>query len=218
MARPYRPETVRPDPLLAHERFEGPARMRPHALRPRRSLPRARPSRPTRAAPARLRTPAHTRRRRSPPRPGALLPPRSIGRSPRRRRRPPGRGRCAGRPPGSARARFLSEPCSSPSYSSSSLPVIAGSAAYRSPMRGTTLSSERRRARRSAFEIMLSMTVIGMRWLTPERWSTRLSSRARNAIRSTVSATKSGTSTHTPSRAVHDSWRVISMPVSTSSG
>ena len=42
-------------------------------------------------------------------------------------------------------------------------------------------------ARRSAFEMTFSSTEIGSRWLTPERLSTRLSSRAENASCSTVS-------------------------------
>ena len=88
---------------------------------------------------------------------------------------------------------MVSPPCSSPSYSSSSLPVIEGTAAYTSLIRGTTGSSSQRRARRSALEIAFSSTLIGSRWLTPERLSTRLSSRASNATRSITSSTKSGT-------------------------
>src|SRR5215467_3762951 len=52
--------------------------------------------------------------------------------------------------------------------------------------RGVTTVSRLSRARRSAFDATLSMTVIGRRWLTPERLSTRLSSRAMNAIRENV--------------------------------
>ena len=44
-------------------------------------------------------------------------------------------------------------------------------------------------ARRSAFETTFSSSEIGSRWLTPERLSTFLSSRAWNAISSTISRT-----------------------------
>jgi hypothetical protein len=87
-----------------------------------------------------------------------------------------------------------------------------------SAMRGTTRSSPLRSALRSALDTIVSMTVIGMRWLTPERWSTRLSARARKAISSTVSWTKSGTSMLAPARSTHASWRVMSIPTSTTSG
>src|ERR687884_320681 len=62
-----------------------------------------------------------------------------------------------------------------------------------SEMRGTSSASPVRSARRSAFETTDSMTVIGRRCETPERLSTRLSSRASKAICSTNSRRKSGT-------------------------
>ena len=112
-------------------------------------------------------------------------------------------------------------PTSSPSYSSSSLPVIAGSAAYTSVSRGTTSRSLPPMARRSAFETTFSSTEIGMRCDTPERRSTRLSVRASKATRSTSSLSSGGTRTggEPPAwRAVHASCRVIAIPSSTSSG
>ena len=62
-----------------------------------------------------------------------------------------------------------------------------------SPMRGTTSFSPERIARRSALEMTFSITLIGRRWLTPERLSMRLSSRATKAICSITWRTKSGT-------------------------
>ena len=73
---------------------------------------------------------------------------------------------------------IVSAPCSSPSYSSSSLPVIAGSAAYTSDTRGTTAFSLVAIARRSALETTFSSTLIGSRCDTPLFLSTRLSLRA----------------------------------------
>ena len=75
----------------------------------------------------------------------------------------------------------VSAPRSSPSYSSSNLPVIEGMAAYTSATRGTTIVSPRLQARRSAFETTFSSTLIGSRCDTPERLSTLLSVRAWNA-------------------------------------
>jgi hypothetical protein len=86
-------------------------------------------------------------------------------------------------------------PTSSPSYSSSSLPVMAGSAANTSAMRGTPSGSPVRTARRSALLTTFSIAVIGMRCDTPERLSTRLSVRASKATRSITSRTSSGTRT-----------------------
>ena len=63
-----------------------------------------------------------------------------------------------------------------------------------------------------------SSTLIGSRWLTPERLSTRLSSRASKAIRSITSSTKSGMSSGVPPRPVHASCAVISMPSCTVRG
>ena len=63
-------------------------------------------------------------------------------------------------------------------------------------------------ARRSAFDTACSSTLIGSRWLTPLRLSTRRSPRASNATRSMTSTTKSGTSTGRP-RSTHASCCVI---------
>ena len=109
-------------------------------------------------------------------------------------------------------------PTSSPSYSSSILPVMAGCAAYTSEMRGTISSSPVTMARRSELETTFSITLIGMRCDTPDRRSMRLSVRASNAMRSTTSAMKSGTRTVFASRVVHDSCAVMAMPSSTVSG
>ncbi len=73
-------------------------------------------------------------------------------------------------------------------------------------------------ARRSAFETTLSSTVIGRRCETPERRSTRWSSRASKAIRSTISLIMPGTWTGRPPRSVHASCSVIATPCSRSSG
>src|SRR5207302_11323236 len=102
----------------------------------------------------------------------------------------------------------LSAPFISPSYSSSSLPVIAGMAAYTSLMRGTAVFSSLRKARRSALEITFSMQLMGKRWLTPERLSTRLSSRATKAIRSITSCTYFGRCKRYPFRLVQASCAV----------
>src|SRR5208282_836572 len=59
-------------------------------------------------------------------------------------------------------------------------------------IRGTMNSSWCVSARRSAFETTFSIAEIGSRWLTPERLSTFLSSRAANAIRSITSCTYFG--------------------------
>jgi hypothetical protein len=84
---------------------------------------------------------------------------------------------------------------------------------------GTITSSPSRRARRSALETAFSNTVIGSRWDTPLRRSTRLSSRASNAIRSMTSAMKSGITTGRSSpRSIHASCAVIAMPSSTVRG
>jgi hypothetical protein len=106
-------------------------------------------------------------------------------------------------------------PTSSPSYSSSIFPVIAGSAAYTSDTRGTTSHSPVIAARRSAFDTAFSSTEIGMRCETPERLSIRLSVRASKAMRSIISAMKSGTRTGSAPRSRHASCSVIAMPSST---
>jgi hypothetical protein len=56
---------------------------------------------------------------------------------------------------------ICSAPRSSPSYSSSNLPVIDGNAAYRSVTRGTTAVSPLCSARRSALDTTSSSVVIG---------------------------------------------------------
>ena len=97
--------------------------------------------------------------------------------------------------------------------------MIAGSAAYTSEMRGTTVFSFVTIVRRSAFDSTLSSTLIGRRCDTPLRRSTRLSSRASNAIRSINSAMKSGTRTDlAPFRSTHASCWVMAVPNSTVSG
>src|SRR6059036_417255 len=68
---------------------------------------------------------------------------------------------------------MASAPWSSPSYSSSSLPVMAGSAAYTSDTRGTTVFSLVAIVRRSAFDMTFSSTLIGKRCDTPLRRSQR---------------------------------------------
>ncbi|MYI75516.1 MAG: hypothetical protein F4057_09440 [Acidobacteria bacterium] len=80
--------------------------------------------------------------------------------------------------------------------------------------RATTASSPAASARRSAFDNTFSRQVIGSRWLTPERRSTRLSARAWNAISSMVSRTNGGTVAPSPAsaaapRATHASWAVM---------
>ena len=87
-----------------------------------------------------------------------------------------------------------------------------------SEMRGTTRFSFVTMERCSALEITLSSAEMGSRWLTPEVPSTRLSLRASNAMRSTTSLMKPGTSRGLPSRSVHASCSVISMPCSTVGG
>ena len=73
-------------------------------------------------------------------------------------------------------------------------------------------------ARRSAFEMTFSITVIGMRCETPDRLSIRRSVRASKAMRSMTSAMKSGTRMGRCARSAHASCRVISIPRSTVSG
>src|SRR2546422_970372 len=68
--------------------------------------------------------------------------------------------------------------------------------------------------RRSALDTTFSSTLIGRRWDTPLRRSTRLSSRASNAMRSISSSMKSGSFSGRPLRSSHDSWRVIAPPSS----
>jgi hypothetical protein len=113
---------------------------------------------------------------------------------------------------------MVSAPCSSPSYSNSIFPVMAGSEPYTSLTRGTTCFSLSKIERCSALESTFSNTLIGSRWLTPERPSMRLSPRASNATRSTSSRMKSGSSSARPSRSSHASCSVISIPCSTVGG
>ena len=84
-----------------------------------------------------------------------------------------------------------------------------------SEMRGTTVFSLVVTVRRSAFDTTFSSTLIGSRCDTPERRSTRLSSRASKATRSISSATKSGSLSGRPLRSSQASWRVIAVPSST---
>ena len=87
----------------------------------------------------------------------------------------------------------LSAPRSSPSYSSSNLPVIAGQRGVDvGDARHDRLVSPARSARRSAFDTTFSSSEIGSRWLTPERLSIFESWRAWNATSSTTSRTNSG--------------------------
>ena len=87
-----------------------------------------------------------------------------------------------------------------------------------SAIRGTTVFSFVRMARRSAFDAAFSNTLMGNRCETPLRLSTRLSVRASNAIRSISSAMKSGTRSARPVRASHASCMEIVAPSSTVSG
>ena len=109
---------------------------------------------------------------------------------------------------------IFSAPWSSPSYSNSSFPVIAGNDACTSVTRGTTRFSLLTMPRRSALEMTASTRLMGSRWLTPERRSTRLSARASNATRSINSRMNWGMSSCRPSRSVQASCRVIFMPSS----
>src|SRR5207302_1767016 len=68
---------------------------------------------------------------------------------------------------------------------------------------------------RPALDTTFSRTLIGRRGDTPERRSTRLSSRASNATRSISSAMKGGSLTGRPSRSSQASCRVIAVPRST---
>ena len=69
-----------------------------------------------------------------------------------------------------------------------------------SDTRGTTVFSLVAMVRLSALDTTFSRTLIGSRCDTPERRSTRLSSRASNATRSISSAIKGGSLRGRPSR------------------
>jgi len=74
--------------------------------------------------------------------------------------------------------------------------------------RATTGASPLASARRSAFETTVSSTLIGRRWLTPDRLSIFRSARAWKAISSITSRTNRGTST-LPPRATQASCSVM---------
>ena len=63
---------------------------------------------------------------------------------------------------------MTSAPCCSPSYTISTLPVIAGNVAGRSQRRGETLFSRFTNPLRSRFDARISIAEIGMRAETPE--------------------------------------------------
>ena len=85
-------------------------------------------------------------------------------------------------------------------------------------MRGTTSLSVFRIARRSALETTFSMAEIGSRWLTPDRLSIFLSSRAAKATRSMTCCTYAGSCIVFPLRRVQASCAVMAIPSSIVAG